>query len=73
MIVKSEQARGKCDNCETNEATHGCVAQGATGRYCEVMWICKPCALKWAPEDEILTTQEGRDKCNADPQGYADF
>jgi len=75
MIIESEQADGPCDNCDKGTATHGAVQQGATGRYCEVMWICKTCAIKWVQGDEtqILTTQEARDKCNANPYGYADF
>jgi hypothetical protein len=48
MIIKSFQASGPCDNDCGNEATHGVVQQGATGRFCEVMWICKACAIKWA-------------------------
>jgi hypothetical protein len=76
MIIKSDQASGCCDNdhecCDS--ATHGVVTQGATGRYCEVMWLCKSCAIQWAGgEENILTAKEAREKCNADPRGYADF
>ena len=72
MIIESQQAIGKCDNCEKNNATHGAVAQGATGRYCEVMWICKACAIKWAGgEENILTYEDALKKCEKD--GYPDF
>lgn len=37
-----------CDMCDKNQATLGCLCQGATGRVCEVMWICDECG----PQDE---------------------
>lgn len=72
MIVESVQATGNCDNCDTNEATHGALARGATGRYCEVLWVCKDCAIQWAGgEENILTLEDARKECEKD--GYADF
>jgi len=74
MIIQSQQASGPCDNDCGNEATHGVIAQGATGRFCEVMWICKACAIKWAGgEENILTHEEAFRKCEEDPTGYPDF
>lgn len=74
MIIKLEQARGPCDNCDSKQATHGVVLQGNTGRYCEVMWICEDCAIKWAGSKlNILETYEARHICNEDPKGWADF
>lgn len=76
MIIKSDQARGACDACDRvgHPATHGVIQQGATGRYCEVMWICRECAIAWSGgEHNIMTAQEGRDECNADENGWADF
>jgi len=77
MIIKSEQANGDCDNgCEV-AATHGAVAQGATGRWCEVMWVCESCANKWAGgAEKVLTAQQAREKIEAGEDGltgYPDF
>jgi hypothetical protein len=73
MIAVSEQASGKCDTAECQAtATHGGVARGATGRYCEVLWFCKSCAARIAGgEENILTTDQAREK--ADKDGWADF
>jgi hypothetical protein len=76
MIIKSHQASGPCDNdhecCGT--ATHGVVTQGATGRFCEVMWICRECAIQWAGgEDKILSHQDAFEKCENDPTGWPEF
>ena len=74
MIIKSIQASGPCDNDCGNEATHGVVQQGATGRFCEVMWICAACAVKWAGgRDKILSHQEAFEKCENTPGGWPDF
>lgn len=73
MIIKSDQARGKCDECGLHQSTHAALNQGATGRWCEVMWICHKCAVRWAGgEDNILTAEQARDKCNVG-NGWADF
>jgi hypothetical protein len=80
MIIHSAQAKstgaGPCDACHTSDHSlaYAAVAQDATGRHCEVMWICKPCAIKWAGgEEHILTTENARELCNYKPGAYADF
>jgi len=71
MIIHSEQASGKCDSCGKGNATLGCVAQGATGRWCEVMWICEDCG----PEDPaaIKTAKEARAEIEASGNGWPEF
>lgn len=72
MIIESEQASGECDHCNKNRATHGVVSQGATGRWCETIWLCRQCAVDWAGgEDKILSTAAARRRCNQN--GWADF
>ena len=56
MIIKSDQARGSCDCCSS--ATHGALAQGATGRDCEVMWLCESHAIDWAHGAENIVPAE---------------
>lgn len=79
LLKNSEQhclrAGDKCDWCSSEEVTfeerYAMVAQGATGRYCEVMWICDDCGNK--QEGEVLTVEAARDYCDAQPNAYADF
>jgi len=72
MIIISPQAHGKPDCCGEGEATHAVIAQGATGRWCEVMWICAACAAEWAGgEEKIKDADTARELC--DENGYADF
>lgn len=75
MIIKSDQAHGPCDSCPANQtATHGALAQGATGRFCEVLWLCKLCAIRMAQgEANILTAEEARDKVRAMDGATVDF
>lgn len=74
MIIKSDQARGKCDCCGNHESNYGALNQGATGRWCEVMWICRECAINWANgEENILTAEEARLQCSSKPNSWADF
>lgn len=75
MIIKSDQAHGDCDVCERPGATHAAIAKGATGRYCEVMWLCKPCAIGWVDgeEGQILPAEEARLGLESIPGNYCDF
>jgi hypothetical protein len=70
MYVRSEQASGSCDTCDKGKATIGYVAKGATGRNCEVLWICEDCVAEGA---EIKDAQAARDIINARPGEWADF
>lgn len=78
-LIKSDQARGECDefNC-TKHATLGVVQQGATGRYCEVMWLCDACGRKLyglGPDVKIKPAEELRQEIRAknSVHGWPDF
>jgi len=43
MVVTGASAQGKCDYCSDKPATLSALCRGATGRVCEVMWICVDC------------------------------
>lgn len=64
-----------CDLCEAEVATITAVAQGATGRYCPVLAVCQDCGPDIGVTDDtvILSIEDARAKCDADPKGYADF
>lgn len=70
MLVKSEQipAGTKCDQCGDRPATLGHVAQGATGRWCEVMWVCRPCGGK-----DGIPAEEARQRIWDEGNGWPDF
>jgi len=62
-----------CDLCEAEVATITAVAQGATGRYCPVLAVCKDCAPSIGYHGGAISIEDARAKCDADPKGYADF
>ena len=80
MLIKNSQQHSltagvsSCDSCGRSEGTTyedrlAYVAQGATGRYCEVMWICDDC-------DDVavaLDVDAAREKCEAKAGAWADF
>lgn len=72
MIIEREcKSPGPCDICgaPSNDFAH--VARGATGRWCEVLWICQSCAGKGG---EPLSAEEARQRIGAMGGGdYADF
>ena len=51
VIVDSVQHSGcECDMCFEGtkfEQRAAMLARGATGRWCEVLWICDDCAVKY--------------------------
>lgn len=65
MLVKSEQIPSgtKCDVCEKNPALLGHVARGASGRWCEVMWVCYACGCANGPAP--ISAAEGRERIRA--------
>lgn len=76
MIIRSEQAFGKgCDGCGQDvDMEFAAVAKGATGRHCEVLWLCESCATTWAGgEEHILGASAAREQINARPNEWADF
>jgi len=70
MYINSEAARGVCDMCDTKPATVGILATGATGRVCEVMWICSACVPEGA---EVKSAEAARAEIEAYGNGYPDF
>ncbi len=79
LIKNSEQHCLKpgdtCDQCQeetgvTFEKRYAHVAQGATGRWCEVLWICDRCGDDY---DNAMTAHEARTWCNQQPASRADF
>lgn len=87
-LIKSEQARGVCDNsrsafgdhsnlCKSGKSNeYACLCQGATGRVCEVIWMCEDCAAKMIeprPVSELPTAAQARELWNAKLPGCADF
>ena len=70
MIIQSDQATGDCDACANGNASHGALSRGATGRWCEVMWLCRSCAINWAGgEENIMSAAEAR-VCDKVHEGY---
>ena len=63
-----------CDLCEAEVAEVTAVAQGATGRYCPVLAVCKDCAptVGWDGK-ELMSIEDARKWCDSQPNGWADF
>jgi hypothetical protein len=80
MLIKhSDQnclrSGAECDTCGKTEGTtyrdrYAIIAQGATGRWCEVMWICDVCGKAHEALSPAKSAEEAR---NTLPSGYADF
>lgn len=73
MYTHSEQINGEvCDNHACNNtASVGVVQRGATGRHCEVLWICKDCA---GEDADILPAEEARQRVrDMGGANYPDF
>ena len=65
-----------CDSCDS--PFHGvgaaALAQGATGRWCEVLWLCSRCASKMCPSDEIMSPEYAAHLISQMPQpSWPDF
>jgi len=55
MLIKKSFA-SECDTCDApGPHPHGAaaLAQGATGRWCEVLWLCRTCA-----DEPVMTAEE---------------
>ena len=70
----TENPNFDCDTCGEigvpNKNGYSVVAQGATGRFCEVMWLCDTCGNNGGLS---MSLQDARDKCNSIVGAYADF
>ena len=76
MLIKQSSQRwlrngtpARCDECLTvgpSEKGYAYTARGASGRWCEVLWLCDRCGdhAAWQRERSFggaLTPQEARD------------
>ncbi|HBO12495.1 MAG TPA: hypothetical protein DD491_06895 [Halieaceae bacterium] len=76
MVIEREAASNTpCDLCRGTEmpAAYACVAQGASGRWCEVLWLDENCARKVAGEQGILSPDEARARVAEMPGAWAEF
>ena len=82
LIKNSEQntysTKFTCDFCGDNPASnikgYADVAQGATGRWCEVMWSCDNCGdSRIAEGHQALHVAEARERIATTRQGRVDF
>lgn len=80
MLIKhSDQVPSvvDCDYCGSQSADsskgYAVVSRGATGRYCEVLWLCNTCGEMQADPNDLPTVSEARLLCNSKPGAYADF
>ena len=72
LIRNSDQHDGRtcdfCDFAESFDLRLALVIQGATGRFCEVMWACDEHA-----DGSEIDVEEARKICDNTPDGWADF
>lgn len=85
MLIKhSDQnclhAGAECDYCGNAEGTtynerYAVIAQGATGRWCEVMWICDACGNKSASQNPhpVMSPEEARKEVTNPPHSWPEF
>ena len=60
----------KCDTCEkSSDKGYSVVVQGATGRWCEVLWFCAECCPR---PGIVYTLEEARERA-ASIGGTVDF
>jgi len=69
MLIKREYPAPECDFCQGDKAEFAFIAQGATGRWCEVMWVCSACCEDGG--NNAMPVDKAREM--ADNNGYADF
>jgi hypothetical protein len=80
LIKQSEQSpiTGDCDLCGTPDSEHGehyaFIARGATGRWCEVLWVCDVCGSQREDSDDepVMTAKQAREYVT-DGLEWADF
>lgn len=76
MLIKNSEQHNTdtCDQCggksdRTFNQRYAYVVRGATGRHCEVMWICDACGC-----DEVaIDVGEARSMINSEDGSFADF
>ena len=77
MLIKNSEQNTfspnfNCDYCNEkpvqNVKGYADVAQGATGRWCEVMWVCDNCGDERVKNGaHALHVTEARERINAKP------
>jgi hypothetical protein len=80
LIKQSEQSpiKGPCDLCGTADVEHtehyAYIARGATGRWCEVLWVCDVCGshAEHVDDEPVMTAAQAREYVTNFPE-WADF
>ena len=77
MLIKNSEQNTfspnfKCDYCDENPAPnikgYAAVAQGYSGRWCEVMWMCDSCGDERVNDGaQALHVTEARERINSKP------
>ena len=77
MLIKNSEQNTfspnfKCDYCDENPAPnikgYADVAQGYSGRWCEVMWMCDSCGDERVNDGaQALHVTEARERINSKP------
>ena len=80
MLIKNSDQNcnrpdSECDQCGRTDGTtyqkkYAIIAQGATGRWCEVMWICDACGDE---SGEAVEANEARTAVENMPHSWAEF
>lgn len=83
MLIKNSDQNtmadnSKCDWCHKEKGTsykrgYAYIAQGATGRWCEVMWLCDACGAEQEEISPAVDVEAARQKVSAMPGSWADF
>jgi hypothetical protein len=68
MLIKLERPLGTCEDC-SEAATFAIIAQGATGRWCDVLGFCEA----HIDTTTAIPASEARRKIDEAQDGYADF
>ena len=69
-----------CDRCDRTRLQgvsfskgYAIIAQGATGRYCEVMWFCDTCGKEQLRGKPSKSAEEARKWVKEEGDGWAEF
>lgn len=66
-----------CDTClstaNSYDKRYAVVAQGGTGRWCEVLWICDVCGAQHEARNPAVDIEKAREIANSAGDGWAEF
>lgn len=75
MIIQGGTPHRECDICNGDDKlfqkNYAAVARGATGRWCEVLWLCDTCGDSMS-RGVAVTAQQARERVSVG-QDWADF